>query len=327
MIDFAEARRLVQEHLDETYTDEPESPKALADGFDTGGAWAPVIDWDGVLGVFIFLVDKNTGELTPRSFAEFEDQPIAEAVTNQSTFHRVLASTRARIANHPGHADQKSHGRRGSVSTVDGLERGAAPSVLAAAQASNPGYGSSLDGPTYRAAAKAGEPWNESMGAPPSGAFEENCTNVVHAFEMRMRGYDVKAAPLDVLDKYGYAAGRTDAQQDDLITRAWSLPGGKSHGRSFAKQEWRSFSDIDKEVKAWPEGGRGYMNVGKHVFSVVKRGGKAEYVEAQFDATTSRNVTRDYKKRFGGKGGGAKLIRLDDLEPTDDIFDAIEVSG
>lgn len=69
---FAEARRAVQQHLDETYADEPESPKALPHGFDTGDAWATAIDWDGVLGVYIYLVDKRTGELTPQSFSEFE---------------------------------------------------------------------------------------------------------------------------------------------------------------------------------------------------------------------------------------------------------------
>lgn len=72
-MDLAEARQMVQQHLDETYADEPESPKALADGLDTGNAWAPLIDWDGVMGVYIYLVDKATGELTPQSFAEFEE--------------------------------------------------------------------------------------------------------------------------------------------------------------------------------------------------------------------------------------------------------------
>lgn len=72
MIDFAAARRVVQECLDEMYADEPESPKVLSHGFDTGDAWAPAIDWDGVMGVYIYLVDKQTGELTPQSFAEFE---------------------------------------------------------------------------------------------------------------------------------------------------------------------------------------------------------------------------------------------------------------
>ncbi len=227
------------------------------------------------------------------------------------------------LLNHPGHSSQKSHGRKGQ--SVGDLEKGPVPTVRAAAEATNPGYGTTLEGPTYRDAARAGERWTEDKGPPPSGAFEENCTNAVMAFEMRMRGYDVKAAPLDVLDKYGYAAGRTNKEMDDQMAGNWSLPGGKPHGRSFAGQEWRSLSKVDAEVKAWPEGGRGFMNVGKHVFSVVKRNGKAEYVESQYAATPTRNVTRAYNKRFGGKTGEAKLIRLDDLEPTDGIFESVTV--
>lgn len=71
-MNLAEARRLVQRHLDEIYADEPESPTVTSDGLDTGDAWAPLIDWDGVLGVYTYLVDKSTGELTPQSFPEFE---------------------------------------------------------------------------------------------------------------------------------------------------------------------------------------------------------------------------------------------------------------
>jgi hypothetical protein len=76
MIDFKRARALVQEHLDGMYDDERESPKVLPGGFDAGDAWAPLIDWDGVMGDYILLVDKETGEITPQSFGEFEDREI-----------------------------------------------------------------------------------------------------------------------------------------------------------------------------------------------------------------------------------------------------------
>lgn len=77
-MDLAEAAKAVQRHLDAVYADEPESPKVLPHGLDTGDAWAPAIDWDGVMGVYIYLVDKRTGELTPQSFPEFEDAVVSE---------------------------------------------------------------------------------------------------------------------------------------------------------------------------------------------------------------------------------------------------------
>jgi len=221
----------------------------------------------------------------------------------------------------------------GGGGSVADLPRGAVPSISDAAKGTNPRYGETANGPTYRDAARAGERWNPEMGPPPSGAFEENCTNAVMAFEMRMRGYDVQAAPLNVLDKYGYAGGRTYQEMEDQLASNWKSADGTPHGRSFRNQEWRSFDKVDREIEHdWPEGGRGFISVGKHVFSVVKKGGKAHYVEPQFDATPTRTVTRDYKKKYGPpKGtkegdfgsGVAKVVRLDDLEPTDGIFESI----
>lgn len=216
---------------------------------------------------------------------------------------------------------------------VEALPRMAAlPTATQAAQGTNPSYGAtSVDGqPIYRDAGRAGERWTPEMGPPPYGAYEENCTNAVMAFEMRMRGFDVQAAPLDVLDKHGYAAGRTFQEMEDHISSSWSLPDGSPHGRGFRDQKWRSFDEVDAEVKAWPEGGRGFMTVGKHVFSVVKSGGKAKYMEAQHDASPTRDVTREYKKKYkaglvgsDGSKEEAKVVRLDDLVPTRGILDSV----
>lgn len=74
-MDFDDARRVVQQRLDELYADDRESPTVLPYGFDTGASWAPMIDWDGVMGVFTFLVHKRSGALKALSFPEFEDMP------------------------------------------------------------------------------------------------------------------------------------------------------------------------------------------------------------------------------------------------------------
>lgn len=206
-----------------------------------------------------------------------------------------------------------------------------APTVSAAAKGTNPNFGSQDPNTavTYRAAGKAGKNWDPSMGPPPYGAYTENCTNCVHAFEMRMRGFDVEAAPLHVLDKHGYAAGRTYKEVDDQIASSWTLPNGKPHGRSFSGQKWRSFEQVDSEIKAWPEGARGFITVGKHVFNAMNVGGKAKYVEAQFDASPTRVVTAQYRKKYrsyptsSGERQEAKLVRLDDLKPADGILESV----
>lgn len=79
-MNFTQAREAVAARLAEMYADERESPKALLYGFDTSTAWAPLIDWAGVLGVYVYLVDKRTGALTPLSFPEFVDMPTPKRV-------------------------------------------------------------------------------------------------------------------------------------------------------------------------------------------------------------------------------------------------------
>jgi hypothetical protein len=77
MLDFDDARQTLTRRLNELYADERESPTVLPYGFETASraAWVPMIDWDGVMGVYAYLVDKRTGRLTPVSFPQFEDMP------------------------------------------------------------------------------------------------------------------------------------------------------------------------------------------------------------------------------------------------------------
>lgn len=193
------------------------------------------------------------------------------------------------------------------------------PTVTGAAQGTNPHYGSTTENPIYYREAKAGKNWTPEMGPPPRDAYEENCTNTVMAFEMRMRGYDVHAGPLHILDQGGYAGGRTTREFDEQLRSSWTLPGGKPHGRSLSGQPWTSHKDIDKQVRSWPEGARGVVWSGKHVYSVVNVRGKTQYVEPQFDASPSRVVTGEYRRKYAQ----GKLIRLDDLAPAGGILEAV----
>ena len=257
----------------------------------------------------------------------------------QAKQSRLMLAKLGTVVNHPGKPPhtQKDHGRKKKLDLPDAptvveeqlktpakrrtrrkppdptsdagpigaLPRtGRAETPSAAAKAVNPSFGSTVNGPTYPGHGKAGKRWTAGDGPMPSGAYEENCTNAVNAFEMRMRGYDVTAAPLDVVAKSGYAAGRTFAETDQLFADAWRLPNGKPHGRSFDSQQWRSFAEIDSEIERdWPDGGRGVITVGKHIFNAMKMNGKARYIEAQFDATPTRNVTSLYQRKYRGSRG------------------------
>ena len=207
-----------------------------------------------------------------------------------------------------------------------------------AAKNTNPLFG--LTGgprqPTYPAEGRVGQKWTPELGPLTSGAFEENCTNVTLAWDMRIRGYDVQAAPIDLLDKYGYATGRTFEGVDQLLADAYRLPDGSPHGRIFFGKKgepappWRSFDDIDQEIERdWPEGGRGIIAIAKHVFNVAKVNGKARYIEAQSDEFPSRTVTSQYKRRFRAHAPAyrmaqeGKLIRVDDLVPADGILESV----
>lgn len=75
MLDFLAARQAVTRRLDDLYAGGREHPIVLPYGFDTGKAWAPMIDWDGIMGVYAYLVNKQTGDLTPVSFPEFDLMP------------------------------------------------------------------------------------------------------------------------------------------------------------------------------------------------------------------------------------------------------------
>lgn len=217
--------------------------------------------------------------------------------------------------------------RRSASSRVASLPRlPRRESPQQAAKATNPRFGTTSSNPHYYPHRR----WTPRLGPRlPNGAYENNCTNVVVAWELRMRGYDVQAAPYLNLDVFGYVAGRTYDELDEFISRAWTLPDGRPHGRSFAGQPWRTFDDVDAEIlRTWPDGARGVIFVGRHIFNVIKTGGRVHYIEAQFDATPDRIVTEQYRAKFAitgrpGEDNGAKLIRLDDLVPADGIFEAI----
>lgn len=72
MLTFDEARAAVNTELRKLYEGSREQPRTFTYGWDTGTGWAPMVNWDGVMGVFIYLVNKRTGVLTALDLPAFE---------------------------------------------------------------------------------------------------------------------------------------------------------------------------------------------------------------------------------------------------------------
>jgi len=79
-MDFERARTVVQAHLDRLYRNERENPRVLEYGFDLGDSWAPLIDWDGVMGTYVFAVGKRGGKPVPLSFPQLEERNVRRRV-------------------------------------------------------------------------------------------------------------------------------------------------------------------------------------------------------------------------------------------------------
>jgi hypothetical protein len=132
-------------------------------------------------------------------------------------------------------------------------------------------------------------------------AYRENCTSVVQATEIRRRGSDVEAGPLE-----------KDLRKDE------GGPGGQP--LSVIEQAWdRSFtpatkSEIDEAFKQ--PGSRGIVAIlwngpagGGHVFNVENVGGNVRYVDGQ---PTPAVVDASH---YFANGNSTEYLRLDDC-PT-----------
>jgi hypothetical protein len=149
-----------------------------------------------------------------------------------------------------------------------------------------------------------------------AGDYQINCTRVAWAVEMRMRGYDVKAA----------AAGDGTNKSDAWITANWVDPNtGTKRNLKKSATEAQMIRDMEKQ----PEGSRFFVIApwkrgGAHIWNAEIRGGKLIFHEGQVqnhDAgterfTKNRFTMMDFEK-WKGTTAQPRWMRVDDLEPTD----------
>jgi hypothetical protein len=133
-------------------------------------------------------------------------------------------------------------------------------------------------------------------------AYSENCTGVVQANELRRRGLDVEAGPLE--SHLRADQGGQGGRPLDVIEQPWN----------------RKFTDGTKtEIEAafQDPGARGVVYIrwhgikGAHVFNVENVGGKVRFVDGQPTPPVAD------ASHYFNLGGRTAYLRLDDLQTPD----------
>ncbi len=187
--------------------------------------------------------------------------------------------------------------------------------------------------------------------------YQINCQRVVHAFEMRMRGYDVTALPNpdDNWGRFNTGYGkaleglvaRMDESQGLLLKSQWRRTSQFRGMTEQQKTEWyertsqayKTFTDPEKHVRSivesWPVGARGIVRFsrtegGGHVFNVVRTIDGIRFIDAQSGDSNSATFKRYWKEVSRGKPqqvGALNTVgvaRVDDLIPTEEILKALQ---
>ncbi len=135
-----------------------------------------------------------------------------------------------------------------------------------------------------------------------------NCQRVAQALELRRRGYAVTAPKKT-----------TDMTISD-IADGWIKPDGSTP--VFAS---RTVRQIEKDVLAWPEGARGWIACtwknsrgAGHIYNVERTADGVRYIDGQIATSKGADASSHLEKMRR-----SWLLRVDDLEPTDAVLDAV----
>lgn len=140
-----------------------------------------------------------------------------------------------------------------------------------------------------------------------TAGYSENCAHVVQAQEMRRRGFDVTATPLDDI---------ANQIKTDNLGSAWRAPDGST-------RQLATFTDREAQeaIEALPVGGRGWLafvrrGSGGHVIAVENTPLGLNYLDGQ--------VAKAYTdfRAISSRSSGNRMffMRTDDLTPTDDVM-------
>lgn len=192
--------------------------------------------------------------------------------------------------------------------------------------------------------------WNRRATNPKYGtdpAFGVNCQRVVHAYELRSRGYDVtaKANPADGSDLAAVFLKWTNGAEKRMVDSGRYVVSQNtknlvaSQDRALAAQ---MVTDAEAYVRgvveSWPVGARGWVMFYRsgsagHIFNIDRTAAGAVVREAQVPDAAGLRLSRYMGQvrserprngRLNLRGPGVFVARVDDLDFTDGVLEAIE---
>ena len=183
-----------------------------------------------------------------------------------------------------------------------------------------------------------------------NSAYRINCVRVSNAVELRRRGYDVTAGPgsfdpdyrnpgttsfmRQALDERRATTARNaKARIDnaDVAMTGWRTEEGAVRIPQSAPKSKKGLAGgqnaatLDMFENGVPDGARGFAvgnwdRGGAHIWNWEKSDGRISFYEAQ--APTGAFPNEKYLDRL--KRGSLRMVRVDDLTPTDDILKVID---
>ncbi|MGN0632202.1 MAG: toxin glutamine deamidase domain-containing protein [Ruminococcus sp.] len=139
----------------------------------------------------------------------------------------------------------------------------------------------------------------------PDGKWNINCQRCTMAYEMRRRGFDVKAKP------------RYKIQENDKLSHE---PFIKWENPIIYQTGSNEKNDIESRMKVWGDGSRAevvvlWKNGGGHTFIAEQINGKTHFIDPQ-------NGETDCSRYFDGViDGEVYFCRIDNLNPTKYVYD------
>lgn len=183
-------------------------------------------------------------------------------------------------------------------------------------------------------------------------AYGVNCARVANAAELRRRGYDVSAGPgmysvdssvggekmrdylvglLDVRTGGTYKGASNFVSTTDVAMNAWRTADGATRvpqsAMKAAAKGGRNAATVEMFERGVPEGATGFAE-GKwkgrkdssHIWNWTKQDGKIKFFEAQNGS--GFRPRSEYLDRLSD--ATLRMVRVDDLTPTDDILKVID---
>lgn len=155
--------------------------------------------------------------------------------------------------------------------------------------------------------------------------YQNNCQRCVFAYLMRRKGYDVEARGATRNDPLANGASR----KGNFFHIMQNPKGGTFRNLMRYTTGGNHVTDIENQMAKWGDGAIAIISFGRpngagHVFCCEQKNGKTIFIDPQV-----HGMPNPYSRGYlgGASAGTIRLMRVDDLEPTDLIAKAVKPTG